>query len=58
MGESIFGHAPSVDNHADICTHVVPGGKHRHHLIHLLLHALCDGVACMIILLTKEVCGS
>jgi hypothetical protein len=26
MGESIIGHVPSVDNPADICTKVVPGG--------------------------------
>jgi hypothetical protein len=42
MGESIIGHVPSVDNPADICTQVVPGGQKRHHLIHLLLHDLCD----------------
>jgi hypothetical protein len=35
MGESIIGHVPSVDNPADICTKV-------NHLIHLLLHDLCD----------------
>jgi hypothetical protein len=42
MGESIIGHVPSVDNPADICTKVVPGGQKRNHLIHLLLHDLCD----------------
>jgi hypothetical protein len=42
MGESITGHAPSVDNTADICTKVVPGGQKRNHLIRLLLHDLCD----------------
>jgi hypothetical protein len=42
MGESIIGHVPSVDNPADICTTVVTGGKKRNHLIHLLLHDLCD----------------
>jgi hypothetical protein len=42
MGESIIGHVPSVDNPADICTKVVPGGQKRNHLIHLLLHYLCD----------------
>jgi hypothetical protein len=26
MGESIIGHVPSVDNPADICTKVFPGG--------------------------------
>jgi hypothetical protein len=42
MGESIIGHVPPVDNPADICTNVVPGGKKRNHLICLLLHDLCD----------------
>jgi hypothetical protein len=42
MGESIIGHVPSVDNPADMCTKVVPGGKKRNHLICLLLHDLCD----------------
>jgi hypothetical protein len=42
MGESIIGHVHSVDNPADICTNVVPGGQKRNHLIHLLLHDLCD----------------
>jgi hypothetical protein len=42
MGDSIIGHVPSVDNPADICTKVVPGGQKRNHLIRLLLHALCD----------------
>jgi hypothetical protein len=42
MGESIIGHVPSVDNPADICTKVVPGGQKRNHLIRLLLHDLCD----------------
>jgi hypothetical protein len=41
-GESIIGHVPSVDNPADICTKVVTGGQKRNHLIHLLLHYLCD----------------
>jgi hypothetical protein len=27
MEESIIGHVPSVDNPADICTKVVPGGQ-------------------------------
>jgi hypothetical protein len=36
MGES------SVDNPADICTNVVPGGKKWDHLIRHLLHDLCD----------------
>jgi hypothetical protein len=42
MGESIIGHVPSVENTADICTKVVPGGQNRNHLICLLLHDLCD----------------
>jgi hypothetical protein len=42
MGESIIGHVPSVDNPADICTKVVPGGQKRNHLICLLLHDLCN----------------
>jgi hypothetical protein len=42
MGESIIGHVPSVDNTADICTKVVPGGQKRNRLIRLLLHDLCD----------------
>jgi hypothetical protein len=42
MGESIIGHVPSVDNPADICTKVVPGGQKRNHLIRLLLHDWCD----------------
>jgi hypothetical protein len=42
MGESIIGHAPSVDNPTDICTNVVAGGHKRNHVIRLLLHDLCD----------------
>jgi hypothetical protein len=42
MGESIIGHMSSVDNPADICTKVVPGGEKRNHLIRLLLHDLRD----------------
>jgi hypothetical protein len=42
MGESIFGHVPSVDNPADIFTKVVPCGQKWNHLIRLLLHDLCD----------------
>jgi hypothetical protein len=40
MGELIIGHVPSVDNPADICTKVLPGGQKRDHLIRLLLHDL------------------
>jgi hypothetical protein len=32
MVKSIIGHVPSVDNPADICTKVVPGGQKRNHL--------------------------
>jgi hypothetical protein len=42
MGDSIIGHVPSVDDPADICTKVVPGGQKRNHLIRLILHDLCD----------------
>jgi hypothetical protein len=54
-GESIIGHVPSVDNPADNCTIVVPGGQKRNHLICLLLHDMCDGTVCLIILLSEEV---
>jgi hypothetical protein len=49
---------PSVDNTAQICTEVVPGGQKRKHLVHLLLHDLCDLSVCLIILLSEEVFGS
>jgi hypothetical protein len=42
MGESIIGNVSSIDNPADICTKVVPGGKKRNRLIRLLLRDLCD----------------
>jgi hypothetical protein len=42
MGEPSIGHVPSVENTADICTKVVPGGQKQYHLIRLLLHDLCD----------------
>jgi hypothetical protein len=42
MRESIIEHVPSVNNPADMCTKVVPGGQKRNHLIHFLLHDLCD----------------
>jgi hypothetical protein len=42
MGESIIGNVPSVDNPADICTRVVPGGQKQNHLIRILLHDFCD----------------
>jgi hypothetical protein len=53
MGESIIVHVPSVDNPADICTKVVPGGQKRNHLIRPLLHDLCDWIVCLIILLSE-----
>jgi hypothetical protein len=40
--ESIIGNVPSVDNIADICTKVVPGGQKWNNLIRFLLHELCD----------------
>jgi hypothetical protein len=57
MGESIIGHVPSVDNPADICTKVVPGGQKRNHLIRLLLHDLCDRTVCLIIPLSERFSG-
>jgi hypothetical protein len=42
MGESIIGNVPSVDNHDDICTKVVPGGQRLNHSIRLVLNDLCD----------------
>jgi hypothetical protein len=42
MGESTIGYVPSVENPADICAKVVPGGQKRNYLIRLLLHDLCD----------------
>jgi hypothetical protein len=42
MVESIIGPVPSVENAADICTKVVPGGQKQNHLIRLFLHYLCD----------------
>jgi hypothetical protein len=57
MGESIIGHVPSVDNPADICTKVVPGGQKRNHLIRLLLHDLCDLTFCLIIPLSERFAG-
>jgi hypothetical protein len=42
MRESIIVQFPSVNNPADICTKVVPGGHKRDHLIGLLLHDLVD----------------
>jgi hypothetical protein len=58
MGESIIGHVPSVDNPAEIFTKVIPGGQKRSHLIHILLHDLCEWIFCLIIFLSQEVCGS
>jgi hypothetical protein len=42
MEDSIIGHVPSVENPTYSFTKVVPGGHKRHHLIHILLHDLCD----------------
>ena len=42
MKESLTGHVPSVDNPADICKKVVPGGATRKHLIGKVLHELYD----------------
>jgi hypothetical protein len=58
MGESIIGHVPSVENPADICTKVVPGGQKRNHFTRLLLHGLCDLIVCLIILLSEDICVS
>jgi hypothetical protein len=57
MGKSIIGHVPSVDNPADICTKVVPGGQKRNHLIYLLLHDLCYLTVCLIIRLSERFAG-
>ena len=40
MKESPRGHVPSLDNPADICTKVVPGGAKRKHLIDKVLDDL------------------
>jgi hypothetical protein len=58
IGESIIRHVPSIDNPADILTKVVPGGQTRNHLICLLMHDLCDGTGCLIILLSEDLCWS
>jgi hypothetical protein len=42
MGESIIGHVLSVDNPADICIKVAPGGQKQNHLIRLILHDFFD----------------
>jgi hypothetical protein len=42
MGESIIWHVPSIDNPANICTEVVPGGQKWNHCMRLLLHDFCD----------------
>jgi hypothetical protein len=57
MGYSIIGNIPSVDNPADICTTVVPGGQKRNHLIRLLLHDLCDWTVRLIIPLSERFAG-
>jgi hypothetical protein len=58
MGDFIIGHVPSVDNPADICTKVLPGAQKQNHLSRLLLHEFCDGLVCLGIILSEEVCGS
>jgi hypothetical protein len=57
MGESITGHVHFVDNPADIFTKVVPGGQRRNHLIHLLLHDLCDWTVRLITPLSESFAG-
>ena len=42
MKESVMGHVPSVDNPADICAKVVPGGAKWKHLIGKVLHDLYE----------------
>ena len=42
MKESLTVHVPSVDNPADICTKVVPGGAKWKHLIGKVLHDLYE----------------
>jgi hypothetical protein len=42
---------------ADICTKVVPGGQKRNHLIHLLLHDLCDKTVRLSIPLSERFAG-
>jgi hypothetical protein len=42
MGKSKIGHAPSVNNYAEICTKDVPGGQKRDSLSGVLLHDLVD----------------
>ena len=40
--EILTGHVPSVDNPADICIKVVPGGEKRKHIIGKVLHDLYE----------------
>ena len=42
MTEILTGNVPSVDNPADICMKVVPGGAKRNHLIGKVLHDLYE----------------
>ena len=42
MKESMTGRVPSVDNLADICTKVFPGGTKRNSLIGKVLHYLYE----------------
>ena len=54
MKESLTGHVPSVDNPADICMKVVPGGANRKHLICKALHDLYKAVTCWEMFINKN----
>ena len=42
MKEMMMGRVPSVDNPADICTKIFPGGAKRKHLVGKVLHELYE----------------
>jgi len=42
MGECLTGHIASMDNPADICTKIIPGGQKRNHLFRLILYDIAD----------------
>jgi hypothetical protein len=42
MGECLTGHVRSIDNPADICTKIIPGGQKRDHLVGMILYNICD----------------
>ena len=44
MGEILTTHVPTLENPADLCTKVVPGGRKRDHLVAMILHDLGDGI--------------